>query len=225
LSDPDVVDLSLLVLHDGWVHDVARLHASANAHLTCTWELVVIDNPVDEEASEQLAALDRSLHIPLKDRLGFGAGRNLALRQATGRIVAVVDASVEIEGNLWTPLEVALADPDVGLVGRWGVDTENGFDFSDASGPDVAGVEGYFMAMRRADLARTGLFDPKFRFYRNADIDFTYQVRDKGLRTVIDTSLPLARHTHRLWENTPDRDALSRENFGRFRRHWFASPS
>ncbi len=221
LADPDLHDLSFLVLFDGWVEDIERFHASADAHLSCDWELVVVDNPVDADASQQLATLDRTLHLPLKERLGYGAGRNLAIRQATGRILAVVDTSIELQGDIWAGVAAALEGPAVGLVGRWGVDTENGFDFTEAAGPDVAGVEGYFMAMRRSDIPKTGLFDPKFRFYRNADIDFSYQVRNAGLRTIIDPALPLVRHEHRLWENTPDRDEQSRANFGRLRRHWY----
>ncbi len=221
-QDPDAHDLSFLVLFDGWVSDVERFHASCIAHVSGDWELVVVDNPGDPDASALLAALNRTLHLPLKDKVGYAAGRNLALRQATGRVVCVVDSSIELTGDVRPGLEGSLSDPDVGLVGRWGVSTADGFTFEDAPGPDVDGVEGYLMAARRGDLARVGFFDPKFRFYRNADIDWSYQMRSKGLRTVIDPSLPVVRHEHRLWENTPNRDELSRQNFGRFRRHWFS---
>lgn len=221
LASPDLADLSFVVLFDGWPDDLVRLHTSLAGHLSCRWELVVVDNPGDDPGSARIAALDRVVHVPLRDRVGYGAGRNLGLRQASGTVVCVIDSSVELLGDVWPNLEAGLDDPDVGLVGRWGVSTADGFEFTESDGPDVDGVEGYFMAMRRADLGRTGLFDPKFRFYRNADIDFSYQVRAAGLRTIVDPSLPLRRHTHRLWENTPERDELSHQNFHRFRRHWF----
>jgi glycosyltransferase involved in cell wall biosynthesis len=221
LGDADTRDLSVLVLHEGWVDDLERLHRSMAAQLSCDWEFVVVDNPVGDDASERIASLDRVVHVPLRDKVGYGAGRNLGLRQAGGRIVCVADTSVELTGDVWPALSSGLADPGAGLLGRWGVTTADGFDFSEARGPDVDGVEGYFMALRRADLGRIGLFDPKFRFYRNADLDYTYRVRAAGLRTIIDPTLPLVRHTHRLWENTPDREELSRANFARFRRHWF----
>ncbi len=220
LGEPDAVPLSFLALFDGWVEDLERFHASATAH-AADWELVVIDNPTDDADSERIAALERVVHIPLRDRVGYGAGRNVALRLATGRIVCVVDTSVEIAG----PLRLgALDGADVGLVGRWGVVTQNGFDYEPSEGPDVHGVEGYFMAMRRSDVRRIGVFDPKFRFYRHADIDYSFRVRDAGLRTIVDVSLPLVRHTHRLWENTADRDELSRKNFFRLRDHWADRP-
>lgn len=220
LGEADRHDLSFVVLFEGWQEDLVRFHGSLH-HVSADWELVVVENPGAEEVSAGIAALERVVHIPLRDALGFGAGRNLGLRQATGRIACVVDTSVEFTADPWPAINAGLADPLVGLVGRWGVVTDDGYHFDEAGGPDVDGVEGYFMAMRRSDLPTTGLFDPKFRFYRNADIDFSYRVRQAGFRTTVDTSLPLVRHTHRLWENTPDRDELSRKNFGRFRQHWF----
>jgi GT2 family glycosyltransferase len=219
LNDDDEHELSYIVLFDGWVQDLLRFHASL-ANDATDWELVVVDNPGDDEASTAIAVLDRVVHVPLRDRVGYAAGRNLGLRLATGRTVCIVDTSVEVTGEL----HLQVADPDVGLLGRWGVVTANGFDFEESDGVgwdgSVDGVEAYFMALRRADLQRTGLFDPKFKFYRNADLDFSFRVRDAGLRTIVDPTLPLARHEHRLWENTPDRDELSRRNFARFRQHW-----
>ncbi len=216
------MDLTFVVGFDGWVEDLERFHASAVEHLHADWELVVVDNPVDAAGSELIGSLDRVRHVPLRDAVGYGAGRNIGLRKSRGRIVCVVDTSVEIEGDL--ELGGIFADPEVGLIGRWGVVVEGDHHFVPSQGPDVDGVEGYFIAMRRADLSRTGLFDPKFRFYRNADIDFSFQVRDAGLRTIVDATLPIARHEHRLWENTPERDDLSRKNFGRFRQHWGNRP-
>lgn len=222
LGAPDERDTSFVVLFDGWPRDLMRLHASLVAHASGDWELVVVDQPVDEAASVEIAGLDRVVHVPLRDPMGWAAGRNLGLRLATGRSVIVVDTSVELEGDAVAPVDSHLSDPAVGIVGRWGVRTSDGFHFEESDGPDVDGVEAYFMALRRAELARTGLFDVKFKWYRNADIDFTFRVRDTGLRTIVDPTLPLTRHEHRLWETTPEaeRDELSRKNFGRFRSHW-----
>ena len=225
LGSPDQRAASFVALFEGWVEDLERVHASLVSNLgdrDRDWELVVVDNPVDEDASLRIAALDHVVHIPLRDPMGWAAARNLGLRQATGRVAIVVDTSIELTGDALVMVDRDLADPSVGMVGRWGVVTGNGFDFEDSSGPDVDGVEAYFMALRRADLTRIGLFDPKFKWYRNADIDFSFHVRDAGLRTILDPSLPLERHEHRLWHNTPEdqRNEMSRKNFFRFRDHW-----
>jgi cysteinyl-tRNA synthetase len=67
-----------------------------------------------------------------------------------------------------------------------------------------------------------GLLDPKYRFYRIADIDFSFRLRERGGRAVVVGGLPVVRHEHRLWESTPpaERDRLSRRNFYRFLDHW-----
>jgi GT2 family glycosyltransferase len=221
LDEADGCAASVVVLFEGWLEDLLRLHDSL-VRLASDWQLVVVDNPVDDAASERIAELDGVVHIPLRDAVGWGAGRNLALRQAAGRIVCVIDTSVELTGDAISAVDSRLRDESVGLVGRWGVVTRDGFHFEESDGPDVDGVEAYFMAMRRADIVRTGLFDAKFKWYRNADIDFSFRIRDAGLQTIIDPSLPLERHEHRLWETTPEgeRDELSRKNFFRFRDHW-----
>lgn len=216
-GSPDAHELSFVTLFDGWVEDLERLHASLGPD---DWELVVVDNPVEEAASDRIAALPQVVHVPLRDTVGWGAGRNLGLRQASGELVVVVDTSVELTGDIVEPLRSHFEQADVGLVGRWGVTTRDGFRFEEAEGPDVDGVEAYFMALRRTDVQRVGFFDPKFRWYRNADIDFSFRVRDAGFRTIVDLSLPLTRHEHRLWESTDDREELSRKNFFRFRDHW-----
>lgn len=222
LRDPDEHDLSLVALFEGWPTDLERLHSSLARHLRCDWELVVVDLPTDEEASERIAGLDHLVHVPLKERMGWAAARNLGLRQATGRVVAVVDTSVELTDDISSVLEQRLGEERVGLVGRWGLVTSNGFDFEESDHGDVDGVEAYFMALRREILAEAGLFNPRFKWYRNADLDFSFQVRDAGYRTIVDTSLPLRRHEHRLWSTTPEsaREEPSRKNFFRFRDHW-----
>jgi cysteinyl-tRNA synthetase len=232
LGSPDAHAASFVALFDGWVEDLERLHTSLRDQLgPRDWELVVVDNPVDDADSERIAALPNVLHVPLRDHVGWGAGRNLGLRQATGRVAIVIDTSVELTGDVLGPLEGHLEDPGIGLVGRWGVVTKEGHHFEESDGPqdapsgapsNVDGVEAYFMATRRSDLTKTGLFEAKFKWYRNADIDFSFKVRDAGLRTVVDPTLPIERHAHRLWEVTPEaeRDELSRKNFFRFRNHW-----
>jgi GT2 family glycosyltransferase len=225
-NEPDAHDASFVVLFEGWVDDLLRLHRSLAEHLSGDWELVCIDDPVDDDASQRIAGLERVVHVPLRDGVGWAAGRNLGLRLATGRTAVVIDTSVELEGDALARVDELLDDPTVGLAGAWGVRTSDAFHFEESSGEGgvhgVHGVEAYLMAARRSTWRDAGLFDPKFRFYRNADIDQSFRVRAAGLRTVVDPSLAVVRHEHRLWASTPEaeRDELSRKNFFRFRDHW-----
>jgi hypothetical protein len=77
------------------------------------------------------------------------------------------------------------------------------------------------MAFRR-DLVEKGLrFDEKFRFYRTADIELSFQVKARELRATV-TPVPVRRHEHRMWAATPqaERDKLSKRNFYRFLDRW-----
>ena len=135
----------------------------------------------------------------------------------------MIDTSVEVRGDIFSVLDAALEDETVGIIGRWGVVTNDlrSFDEADVSG-DVDAVEGYLMAFRREMLREVGLLDEKYRFYRHLDLDFSFAIRNRGYRSVIDVDLPVQRHDHVDWVATPEeeRDRLSKRNFYRFLHKW-----
>ena len=78
------------------------------------------------------------------------------------------------------------------------------------------------MAFRREMLREVGFLDEKFRFYRHLDLDFSFAIRNRGYRSIIDVDLPVKRHDHVDWISTPEeeRDRLSKRNFYRFLHKW-----
>jgi GT2 family glycosyltransferase len=188
----------------------------------------VVDNGLPEECGatlEEIVSRDQRVRVIHTDHfLGTAAARNVTLRQALGHYVVMLDTSVELKGDIFTPLREAL-DTGAGVVGRWGVVTNDlrSFDEATSSG-EVDAVEGYIMAFRRDLLNELGLLDEKYRFYRHLDLDFSFAARTKGYRAVIDTALPVARHEQVDWLATPpeERDRLSKRNFYRFLRKWGA---
>jgi cysteinyl-tRNA synthetase len=190
-------------------------------------EVIVVDNGFEDACSlrlDSVAEVDPHVRVFHADHfLGSAAGRNVCLRQARGRYVLLIDTSVEVTGDVFSRLGPLLDDPTVGVVGRWGVVTRDirSFDEAKAAG-DVDAVEGYLMAFRREILREIGLLDEKFRFYRHLDLDFSFAVRSRGYRAVVDTELPLIRHEHVDWERTPpeERERLSKRNFYRFLHKW-----
>jgi len=95
-------------------------------------------------------------------------------------------------------------------------------EFEENPSPDEDEIEGYCMAIRRTDALAVDGFDPKFKFYRIADIEFSFRLRGRGGRALALEGLPITKHEHRLWEATaPDeRDRLSRRNLYRFLDRW-----
>ena len=153
--------------------------------------------------------------------MGWAAARNAGLRRADAPVVVLVDGSVEATGDCLGPLIRALDDAAVGLTGPFGIVSEDLREFRESSGPQVDAVEGYLMAFRRDLLARGVRFDERFRFYRTADIELSFQVKAMGLRAMV-TPVPVRRHAHRMWTATPEaeRDRLSKRNFYRFLDRW-----
>jgi GT2 family glycosyltransferase len=186
--------------------------------------LIVVDNGSLDGTQEWLVALaeldGRVRAVRCDHNLGTAAARNVGLRQARGRHVVLLDSSIEFDGDALTPLAAALEDDKNGIVGAFGVSTEDLRDFKYAPGPEVDAVEGYLMAVRRDRVREVGLMDEKFRFYRHLDLDYSLACRERGYHNRIVPGLPLRRHAHSDWERTPEeeRERLSKRNFYRFLR-------
>ena len=137
--------------------------------------------------------------IALEPGTGWGAAANAGIRRATGRVVMLMDGSVEVAGDVIGPLESALSDDGVGIAGPFGIVTHDLREFEASPGPGPCdAIEGYCMAMRREVAAAVGGFDEKFRWYRTADIELSFRVKDRGLRTEV-VPVPVVRHEHRMW--------------------------
>jgi hypothetical protein len=215
---PAAFDFSVQWLVQGWPEDVVRGVESFRQHCGAHRVQHVV---VDAAGTDPAVWPDDVELVPLSEDVGWGSCRNAGLKRAHGRVVVVVDGSIEAAGDALTPLGEALADPNVGIAGPFGIVTDNLRDFHDSEGPEVDAIEGYLMAFRRDVLQEAGFFDEKFKFYRTADIEYSFRVKDQGLKAVV-VPLPLERHEHRMWANTPEdrREKLSKRNFYRFLDRW-----
>jgi GT2 family glycosyltransferase len=227
LAEPATLDASLVTIVDDHAADLERLVRGLAAHPAgVAWELVVVANapaePIDEAA---LADLPGAV-LPSTARLGWADAANLGLRRTRGAVLVLLDGSVEPTGDFLAPLRAAFDDPAVGVAGPWGVTSTDARHFTDAPPGEVDAILGYCLAIRREALAEVGGFDHRFRWYRNADLDLSFAVRDRGWRAVATESLPLERHEHRGWTqlSEEERDRQSRRNFYRFLKHWGSRP-
>jgi GT2 family glycosyltransferase len=224
-DEPDRYDVSVVVHVTGWAEDVARATRSLAAHHPhLAYEALLVADGAGEatgRALEDLARDDPRLRVlHLDPAVGFGAAMNLGMGQALGRVLVWLDPHVEATGDLLGPLLAALARPGAGLAGGWGVTTTTMLDFEADDGPEVDAIEGYLLAVPRALAARVGV-DPKDRYYRNADLDYSFAVRALGYRATR-VEVPAARHRHRGFHDTDpgERDRASRKNYDRFLGRW-----
>jgi GT2 family glycosyltransferase len=216
----------VLTVAHGWLPDLERWLLSVFTHCKADFEALVVDNSGDLRVAGwlQTRAAERFRSAWIDPPLGFATAVNAGIEAAAGDVVVLLDSGVELTGDAISPLMVALSDPSVVVAGPFGVRGKGTLkEFEDSAGPEVDAIEAYCMAFRRADAEAVEGFDPKFRFYRIADIEFSFRLRDRGGgRAIAIAGLPLVKHEHRLWEATPppERDRLSRRNFYRFLDRW-----
>ncbi len=237
-SLPDLFEFSVNLLAHNSKDDVERCIESVRRHAAGhTIELVVIDNGSTDETLPYLQQLARQedligedgqhigLHVLFADHnMGFAAGRNATMRGSRGQYIVLMDTSIEVKGDIWTPLDAVLKDSKVGLAGPYGLVTEDLRDFHESSGPSVDAVEGYLMAFRRKLLQEVGWIDEKFRFYRLMDIFYSFFFKAAGYQavTVPDVEAFLEKHPHREWYSLSEDEqrTKSKKNYDIFRDRW-----
>jgi cysteinyl-tRNA synthetase len=230
LTEPAEVTCSVQVVADDHPDDLGRLLRGLVTHPPeVDWELVVVVNRPSFDVDATLAHAGLPIEpsrIGSPERLGWADARTMGIGRSRGEVTILLDSSLEPIGDFVTPLLAAFEDPTVGLAGGWGVTSADARQFEDAPPGEVDAVEGYCLAIRRAALQAVGGFDRRFRYYRNADLDFSFAIRDAGWRAIRTEPLPLEQHEHRGYRSLPDaeRDRLSKRNFYRFLDHWGDRP-
>jgi len=224
-ADARRATISLVV--DGWPDDT---RTCIDALLTNTNDDVVVQvldlGNVDGagDAVHEFAG-DRMHEWHLAGPTGWSQARIGLLRADNARIHVWCDVSSVFTGDALSPLLEAIdASGDVVGAGWRGVrvDLDDEWrSFVDAPAGDVDAVLGYLFAMRRAAALAAGGPHPKARFYRNADIEFSFALKEAapGSRLVVPRGeLPVRQARHHGYHDTdPDyRDKESAKTYSRF---------
>jgi glycosyltransferase involved in cell wall biosynthesis len=214
LADAPDVDVTVHWVCEGWPEDIERALTAFRANEGGRSVQYVVADVTDRDPT---AWGDGVEVVWLEPDVGWGAARNAGLKRSRGRVALVVDGSIEPTGDVFEPLEAALADPDVGVCGPFGIVTRDLREFDEAKTGDVDAIEGYLMAVRRETLLDAGLFDEKFRWYRTADIEYSFRIKDLDKRALM-VDVPVTKHEHRMYHETPpkQRASWSKKNFYRF---------
>jgi hypothetical protein len=218
LDEAPTCDFSVHWVVEGWPEDVVRALGAFRASEAGRGVQYVVADLTDTDPAMYGDGVEV---LWLAEGTGWASARNAGLKRSRGRVVLAMDGSVEPMGDVFGPLEAALAEETIGVCGPFGIVTPNLQDFHESAGMgkdrEVDAVEGYLMAFRREVLTSAGLFDEKFKWYRTADIEWSFRVRDLGLRAVV-VDVPVVKHEHRMWFNTPqaERAKWSKRNYYRF---------
>ncbi len=234
----DLYEFSVNLLAHNSREDLQRCIESICCHSSQhKLELVVIDNGSTDDTLSFLQQLARNDNLTGEDgqhiglqvlfadhNMGFAAGRNATMRASRGHYVVLMDTSIEVTGDIWTPIAQTLSDESIGVVGPFGIVTTDLREFQEATGMDADAIEGYLMAFRRELLPEVGWIDEKFRFYRLMDIYFSFFFKAAGYRAVTTPVVAerVEKHPHREWYSLSEDEQVtkSKKNYDIFRDRW-----
>ncbi len=134
-----------------------------------------------------------------------------------------MDLSTVLEGDGIGPLLAALEDPATAAAGWRGVRVTDGWTaFEDAPPGEVEALLGYLIAVRRSAALAVPL-PPKARFYRNADMEWSFLLREAGRQAgtasrLVAVDVPVRQDRHRGYHDSDPayRDRESKKTYDRF---------
>ena len=229
IGNESTFDFTFGIVANGYSQDIERCVGSVNKFESITsHEIIILDNgSVDGtgEIIEDLASNSENINVIHADHvLGDGSAKNVLIKSSLGKVFVLLDPSVEFVGPVSASLAGILSDSNVGIAGYAGLRTPDLLHFHDGEGEsgEMDAMQAYCFAFRRNDIEKVGLMRESFRFYRNLDLDFSFQFKNEGFKIVADQSLPIKLHEHRGWTELSDgeRDELSKKNYGRFLKKW-----
>lgn len=219
-SEPDSHRCTVSLLVDGWPEDLRTCVTALLAHTPDDVRLLLLENgPTDagQVVHELAGGSDRVDELHVERPAGWGPARQALVRADTAAVHVQLDLSTVLEGDALTPLLAALEDPTVAAAGWRGVRVTDGWrEFEDAPAGEVEALLGYLLAVRRSVALEVPL-PAKARFYRNADMEWSFLLRDAGHRLVA-VDLPVRQDRHRGYHDSDPafRDKESRKTYDRF---------
>jgi GT2 family glycosyltransferase len=189
-------------------------------------ELILVDNASKDGIdlwAEALADQEPRLRFLRVTRImGVAEAYNVGLKQSHGRYILLLNTSIELTGDIFTPLEQTLANDEVGITGLHGLHTDDLRHFTESQQAEVEVIDGQCMAFRRTLLKKAGLFDERYRHPQYMDIDFNFALRDQGAQVIVTPDLPVACHHDAQDAGISDaeRARLTKRNFYRFLEKW-----
>jgi hypothetical protein len=219
-EQPDGRRCTVALLVEGWAADVRTCVEALLTHAPDDVRILLLENgPTDAGAVvHELAQSPRVDELHVERGAGWGEARQAMVRADEATVHVLMDVSTVLEGDALTPLLAAFGNPEVVGAGWRGVNVLDGWtEFADAGPGEVEALLGYLLAVRRSAALQVPL-PAKARFYRNADMEWSYLLRDAGLGRLVAMDLPVRQDRHRGYHDTDPayRDKESRRTYDRF---------
>lgn len=216
---------------------VVRCLELLEKHTAVPYRVIVADSASPDGTGEWLSAnLTGATVLRMADNLGFGAGGNLAVRQAETELLCFLNADIEVTEGWLEPLlafldarpEVAavspvLVNPDGSVQEAGSVVGGDGWCRAVDFGPEFVREVDYASAaclvVRRSAFLEAAGFSPEYEIAYFEDVDLMLSLRAAGWQTWVE---PASRVVHqRHGSSSSDRATeLMRLNHKTFSRRW-----
>ena len=208
-------EITVAMIIDGFHEDAVSTIKTIKEHSQCAIAILVVGDPgvlVNELDS-------RTSLVQLTEDFGWGESANALLRNVTSEFIVIMDPSTRFIGDAITPVLAELKKREFVAVGWRGglVNLEDDWRSVDDKGAgEVDVLFSYFLAMHREDALAARGFSNRALYYRNADIEFSLNLRHSNGR-LLQMDLPLEQDRHHGYHDTDAeyRDAQSKKNYDR----------
>jgi GT2 family glycosyltransferase len=205
--------LSILVLTHNDSRFLEGCFRSIEQHVTCPFEVILVDNGSSEKLSDSLTARFPWLRVIRSEKnLGFNAGNNLAARNANGKYLLLLNADTILLSDVAPVINLLESDLKIGVVGAEAHDADGALRPSAGRFPralrlwlfrslwmkakprlamgsselhayKVDWVEGSFLATTAKQWNAIGGFDERNFLFGN-DVNFCRSTSQRGLAVV-----------------------------------------
>ncbi len=222
---PDARRCTVALLAEGWPDDLRTCVEALVQHAPDDVVVLILDNGNLMGCAEAVHGLavahpGRVEELHVAQPAGWAVARQALIRYDTAAVHVLMDVSTVLTGDALAPLLAALEDPGVAGAGWRGVRVADGWlEFLDAGPGEVEALLGYLFAVRRSAALAVPL-PAKAAFYRNADMEWSFLLRDAGVGRLVvpDGELPVRQDRHRGYHDSDPqyRDRESRRTYDRF---------
>jgi hypothetical protein len=208
-------EITVAMIVDGFLDDAVVTINSIKAHSQCAIVALVIGDP-----GPLVDCLDaRTSIVQVNENFGWGENANALLKNVTSEFIVIMDPSTRFTGDAITPVLEELKKREYAAVGWRGglINIEDEWRSVDDKGAgEVDVLFSYFIGLHREDALATRGFSNRAIYYRNADIEFSLNLRHSNGR-LLQLDLPLEQDRHHGYHDTdPEyRDAQSKKNYDR----------
>jgi hypothetical protein len=219
-AEPDVRRCTVALLVEGWPDDLRTCVAALLEHAPDDVVVVLLENGSTDAGAvvHELAGSPRVEELHVERAAGWAEARQALVTNDVATVHVLMDVSTVLEGDALTPLLAAFDEPSIAAAGWRGVNVADGWtEFLDAGPGEVEALLGYLVAVRRRVVLAVPL-PSKARFYRNADMEWSYLLREAGVGRLVAMDLPVRQDRHRGYHDSDPtyRDKESRRTYDRF---------